>query len=239
MSVGEYVLALAVLAIGCGVQSTLGIGAALVAGPTLIAIDSSLLPGPMLLMAMVVNIRNAVGDRGFTDVGAWKRAVVGAPIGLGGGIIVLSLLDAGALAIAVSSFVLAAVALQLVGLRPPVGTFSQYLAGAATAFSSTVAALPGPMFVIFHGHRNAGTVRGTMASFMLVATPAILVVLAFDGRFELRHLSLALLLCPGMFFGLALGRALRPRVSGRWFRVVILSVAASSALLVMIREIAF
>ena len=167
MSVAEYLLALGVLAVGCGVQSTLGIGAALVAGPTLMTIDSALLPGPMLAMAMVVNVRNAFGDRKVTDLAALKRAVWGAPLGLVAGIVVLALLDGGTLAIAVSSFVLGAVALQLVGLRPPTGVVSQYLAGTTTAFSSTVAALPGPMFVIFHGHRDAGVVRGTMASFML------------------------------------------------------------------------
>ena len=239
MSVGEYLLALAVLAVGCGVQSTLGIGAALVAGPTLMTIDSALLPGPMLAMALVVNIRNALGDRELTDVSALKRAVYGSPLGLIAGIAVLALLDEGTLTIAVSSFVLGAVSLQLVGLRPPTGTTAQYLAGAATAFSSTVAALPGPMFVIFHGHRDPGTVRGTMASFMLVATPVILVILSFDGRFGLRHVSLAVMLCPGMFLGLALGRVLRPRVNGSWFRFAILGVASSSAIAVMIKEVAF
>lgn len=239
VSVAEYLLALGVLAVGCGVQSTLGIGAALVAGPTLMAIDSALLPGPMLAMAMVVNVRNAFGDRKLTDLVAWKRAVWGAPLGLVAGVVVLALLDESALAIAVSSFVLGAVALQLVGLRPPTGVSSQYLAGAATAFSSTVAALPGPMFVIFHGHRDAGAVRGTMASFMLVASPVILAILAFDGRFNLRHLSLAAMLCPGMFLGLMLGRVLRPLINGSWFRFAILGVASSSAIAVLIREIVF
>jgi len=239
VSVAEYLLALGVLAVGCGVQSTLGIGAALVAGPTLMTIDPALLPGPMLAMAMVVNVRNAFGDRKLTDLTALKRAVWGAPLGLVAGIVVLALLDESTLAIAVSSFVLGAVALQLVGLRPPTGVISQYLAGTTTGFSSTVAALPGPMFVIFHGHRDAGVVRGTMASFMLVASPVILTILAFDGRFNLRHLSLAAMLCPGMFLGLMLGRVLRPLINGSWFRFAILGVASSSAIAVLIGEIVF
>ena len=195
--------------------------------------------GVLLAMAMVVNVRNAFGDRKLTDLVAWKRAVWGAPLGLVAGVVVLALLDESTLAIAVSSFVLGAVALQLVGLRSPTGVISQYLAGTATAFSSTVAALPGPMFVIFHGHRDAGAVRGTMASFMLVASPVILTILAFDGRFNLRHLSLAAMLCPGMFVGLMLGRVLRPLINGSWFRFAILGVASSSAIAVLIREIVF
>ena len=238
MSTTEYLIALAFLAVGCGVQSTLGIGAALVAGPALTVIDPDLIPGPMLAMVMVVNIRNAVADRQSTDVVAWRRALVGAPVGLGMGVFILAYSDAEALTLLVSSFVLAAVALQLSGLKPPTGITSDYVAGAATAFSSTVAALPGPMFVIFHGHRTPGTVRGTMASFMLFVTPAILVFLAFDGRFGIRHLFLAAILTPGMFLGLLLGKTLRSKISLDRFRGLILSVASLSAAVVIVRTVA-
>ena len=238
MSITEYLIALAFLAIGCGVQATLGIGAALVAGPALTVIDPDLLPGPMLAMAMVVNVRNAVADRQSTHVVAWKRALAGAPVGLGMGVFILAYTDAKALSLLVSSFVLAAVALQLSGLKPPSGITSDYVAGAATAFSSTVAALPGPMFVIFHGHRTPGTVRGTLASFMLLVTPAILIFLAFDGRFGFRHLLLTAVLMPGTFLGLILGKALRPKISLDRFRGLILSVASLSAVVVIVRTIA-
>ena len=238
MSIADYLLALVFLAVGGGVQATLGIGAGLVAGPALTVIEPELLPGPMLAMAMVVNVRNAVADRQSTHVLAWKRALFGAPLGLGLGAVVLSFTNVKTLSLLVSFFVLGAVALQLSGLKPPSGTVSDYIAGTATAFSSTVAALPGPMFVVFHGHRAPGTVRGTLASFMLLVTPAILLFLAIDGRFGFRQFALALALAPGMFLGLLLGKALRPRISIDRFRVIILSVASLSAVAVIIRPIA-
>ena len=238
MSVIDYFLALIFLALGGGVQATLGIGAGLVAGPALTTINPELLPGPMLAMAMVVNVRNALADRQSTHVVAWKRALVGAPAGLGLGAVVLSFANVKTLSLLVSFFVLGAVALQLSGLKPPSGTISDYIAGTATAFSSTVAALPGPMFVVFHGHRAPGAVRGTLASFMLLVTPAILLLLAIDGRFGFRQLALTITLAPGMFLGLLLGKALRPRVSSDRFRIIILSVASLSAAVVIIRTIA-
>jgi len=238
MSIADYLLALVFLAVGGGVQATLGIGAGLVAGPALTVIEPELLPGPMLAMAMVVNVRNAVADRQSTHVLAWKRALLGAPLGLGLGAVVLSFTNVKTLSLLVSFFVLGAVALQLSGLKPPSGTISDYIAGTATAFSSTVAALPGPMFVVFHGHRPPGTIRGTLASFMLLVTPAILLFLAIDGRFGFRQFALAVALAPGMFLGLLLGKALRPRISIDRFRVIILSVASLSAVAVIIRTIA-
>ncbi len=237
MSVVEYLIALLVLTIGGGVQATLGIGAGLVAGPALTVIDPALVPGPLLAMGMIVTVRNAIGDRRSTDLTAWRRAVLGAPIGLALGVIFLSYIDADALSLVIGSFVLISVGLQVGGLRPPRGVLANYLAGSATAFSSTVAALPGPMFVIFHGHREPGTVRGTMATFMLVITPVILMLLAFDGRFGLRHMALTASLAPGMFLGLALGKVLRPRVAVHRFRFVILTVASLSAVALIVKTL--
>ena len=77
-----------------------------------------------------------------------------------------------------------------------------------------------------------------MASFMLLVTPAILIFLAFDGRFGLRHLLLAAVLTPGTFLGLLLGKALRPKISLDRFRGLILSVASLSAAVVIVRTIA-
>ena len=59
-----------------------------------------------------------------------------------------------------------------------------------------------------------------MATFMLVITPVILMLLAFDGRFGLRHGSNRVTRS-GMFLGLALGKVLRPRVAVHRFRFVI------------------
>ena len=238
VSIIEYLFALLVITLGAGVQATLGLGAALIAGPVLTVIDPDLLPGPMLAMATIVNFRNAIADRASIDVSAWKRAVVGAPLGLAFGILLLTNVEEGSLSVIVSTFVLIAAGLQFSGLKPPKGRLAEYLAGVATAFSSTVAAMPGPMFVVFYGHRKPPTVRGTLASFMLVSTPVILFLLHLDGRFGSRHLLLALSLAPGTFLGLQLGRSLRTKVSVAQFRPLVLGVACVSAISVLLKEIA-
>ena len=74
MSITEYLIALAFLAIGCGVQATLGIGAALVAGPALTVIDPDLLPGTPLALALVVHVRNACAERAPNHRRPWQPA---------------------------------------------------------------------------------------------------------------------------------------------------------------------
>ena len=76
-----------------------------------------------------------------------------------------------------------------------------------------------------------------MATFMLVITPVILMLLAFDGRFGLRHIALTASLAPGMFLGLVLGKVLRPRVAVHRFRSVILTVASLSAVALIVKTL--
>ena len=126
VSIIEYLFALLVITLGAGVQATLGLGAALIAGPVLTVIDPDLLPGPMLAMATIVNFRNAIADRASIDVAAWKRAVVGAPLGLAFGILLLTNVEEGSLSVIVSTFVLIAAGLQFSGLKPPKGRLAEY-----------------------------------------------------------------------------------------------------------------
>ncbi|MBV29584.1 MAG: TSUP family transporter [Actinobacteria bacterium] len=233
----EYWIALLLLIIGCTVQACLGIGAGLIAGPVLVAIEPELLPGPMLCMSMVVSIRNTIGDWHETDSVGWRRAVIGAPAGIAFGLILLSKLSESALTIAISLFVIGAVVIQLIGIRLPKGRGIQYLAGAATAFSATVAAIPGPVFAIFYGHRKPGTMRGTVARLMLLLAPMIITPLIISGAFGWYHTRLSLFLLPSAFLGLAFGAKLRPHLNGKWFKTAILGVASASALGMIFREL--
>ena len=68
MSTFEYILSIAFLALGAGFQACVGIGMAMVAGPVLVAMDSSVLPDPLLVLATAVNIRNAILDSEYIDL---------------------------------------------------------------------------------------------------------------------------------------------------------------------------
>ena len=123
-------------------------------------------------------------------------------------------------------------------MRPPEGTLADYVAGAGTAFSSSVAALPGPVYALFASHWKPPQLRATMATFMLTVGPAIIAVQAALGRFGLRQLWIGLALLPAVALGLPIGWWLRPRLFGTRFRFVVLALAATSAATVLARQLA-
>ena len=237
MSVLEYLLAALFVAVGAGTQACIGIGMGLIAGPVLLVIEPTAVPGPMLMIAGGVNLRNAIADRASLNVPALRRQLLAAPLGLVGGLALLAALSERALTIAVSLFVLLAVAVQAIGTRPPEGRLADYSAGAGTAFSSSVAAVPGPVYAVFASHWPPAALRATLATYMLIVGSAIIGALAVMGDFGLRQLWLALGLLPAVALGLPIGRWLRPRLAGPRFRMIVLGVASTSAIVVLIRQL--
>ena len=236
MSVLEYLLAAMFVAVGAGTQACIGIGMGLIAGPVLVVIEPTALPGPMLMIAGGINLRNAIADRASLNKSALRRQLLAAPIGLVAGLALLSALSDRSLAIAVSLFVLLAVAVQAIGTRPPQGRLAEYAAGAGTAFSSSVAAIPGPVYAVFASHWQPAALRATLATYMLVVGTVIVGAQTVMGDFGLKQLWLALTLMPAVALGLPFGRWLRPRLAGPRFRMIVLGVAATSATVVLIRQ---
>ncbi len=237
MSVVEYLLAALFVAVGAGTQACIGIGMGLIAGPLLVVIEPTFVPGPMLMVAGGINVRNAIADRASLNAPALGRQLVSAPLGLAGGLALLSVLSDRSLAIAVSLFVLLAVAVQAVGTRPPEGRLADYAAGAGTAFSSSVAAVPGPVYAVFASHWQPAALRATLATYMLVVGASIIGALVIIGDFGLRQLWFGLGLLPAVLLGLPIGRWLRPRLAGTQFRMIVLGVAATSAAVVLLRQL--
>ena len=237
MSVLEYAVVAVVVAAGAGTQACIGLGMGLIVGPVLVTIEPTGIPGPMLMLAGGINIRNAVADRAALKAPALRRQLIAAPLGLVGGVALLTVLSDRSLAIAVSVFVLAAVAVQAIGFRPPEGRRADYAAGAGTAFSSSVAAVPGPVYAVFASHWEPAALRATLATFMLFVGTAIIAALAVIGEFGLRELWLGVALLPPVALGLPIGRWLRPRLAGPRFRIIVLSVAATSATVVLVRQL--
>ena len=237
MSVLEYLLAALFVAVGAGTQACIGIGMGLIAGPVLLVIEPTAVPGPMLMIAGGVNLRNAIADRASLNAPALRRQLLAAPLGLVGGLALLAALSDRALTIAVSLFVLLAVAVQAIGTRPLDGRLAEYAAGAGTAFSSSVAAVPGPVYAVFASHWQPAALRATLATYMLVVGTVIISAQAVMGDFGLKQLWLALSLLPAVALGLPFGRWLRPRLAGPRFRMIVLGVASTSAIVVLICQL--
>ena len=78
---------------GSIVHGSIGIGLGLVAAPALVSIDPAFAPGPLLLAGQVVGVRHVVAEYKHADLAAWRRGLIGLPVGIIGALVVLEFLS--------------------------------------------------------------------------------------------------------------------------------------------------
>ena len=218
-------------------QGCLGIGLALVAGPALVAIDPAFAPGPLIVVAQIVGVRNVVVERSYTDRQAVGRCAIGLPFGLGAGLVVLSLVSDEVIALLVGSLAAAGALSLLCGLRIVRSPRIEVATGAAVGFSSMTAALPGPPFVVTFSDMKPATLRGTVGSVFFMTAVAAMIGLLATGKFGTYEVELIGWLVPGIILGLFLARFVRPFLDRTWFRPAVLLVALAGGIALILRQI--
>ena len=116
MNPGQFILVTLFSVLGATAQGSIGIGYGMVAGAGLVAIDPSFVPGPLLIIGVIISVRHAVVEREHLDRGIWLRAMVGLPVGLFSGLAVLNAMSDRALGLAVGAAIAVASVALLLGL---------------------------------------------------------------------------------------------------------------------------
>ena len=222
---------------GAVVHGSLGLGAALVAGPALVVIDPGFAPGPLIVIGQIVGFRHAFVERQHTDRQAVRHLVVGLPFGLAAGLAVLSAMSDKMLGILIGSLAAAAAISLLCGLRIRRTSSVEMATGFATAFTSITAGLPGPPLVLTFSEMKPATLGGTFATFVLMVAAAGLIGLVVTGEFGRHELELTGWLAPGVVLGLAIARFVRPYVDRSWFRPAVLIVALAGGIALILRQL--
>ncbi len=224
-------------AVGATVQGCAGFGLVLVAGPALVAVDTGFVPGPLLVMGQFVNARHILIERRHLDRSAWQHSLLGLPVGLAAGLVVVSLVTKQTLALIVGVLTAAAASSLLCRLTVRRTRRTEVGAGLLAAFCSVAASLPGPPLAIAFSDMDGPTMRATSASLMMVIAAAAVAGLAATGNFGTHEAELMLRLLPGTTAGLALSRRVRPMLDRNWFRPSILTLALISGLALAISKL--
>jgi len=222
---------------GSIVHGSIGIGLGLVAAPALVAIDPAFAPGPLLLAGQIVGARHVIAEYDQADLMAWKRGLLGVPIGVLAALIVLEFMSERWLAITVGSLTAGAAAMLLLGLNLSRTPRAEAAAGAACAFASLTAAMPGPPLVCIYADMKPAKMRPT-ASLLILSVAAIgFVTLFASGNFGSYEFELLLWLMPGVIAGLIASQWVRPHLDRPWFRPLVLVIALVGGLALVARQI--
>lgn len=230
------VIATAVL-VGATVQATVGLGVGLVAAPVTALLEPELMPGALLMVAVLLPCLTLVVDHHDIDWSGLGWALPARVPGTLVGLWVVTELSARQLGTVVGVVVLGAVGATWRAFRVPVNRATLSAAGFASGVTGTATSIGGPPIAIVYQHRPAREIRTTMAVYFLIGAAFSLAALLVTGDLTDEQAVASLELLPWLVAGTALGAVARRRVPAHVVRPAVLLVSAASALVLLVRSV--
>ena len=229
-SLGEWLVASAIVMTGAALQGSAGFGFALLSSPILGLVDPHLVPGPLIVAVTLLLALTAWRERSAVDLKGLGWVLGGRLPGTVLGAFALKLLSERALTTALGVLVLFAVAVSLRSVRlerrPPL----LVAAGVVSGLMGTTAALGGPAVAVLYQHERGALVRATLATYFLVGALMSMTALVIVGRLGQRELGLALGLLPGIALGFGGSRWTSRWLDGGYTRLAVLAIAGLAGL---------
>ncbi|MGY1843618.1 sulfite exporter TauE/SafE family protein [Modestobacter sp. SYSU DS0875] len=219
-------------------QATAGVGFGIVAGPLVLLVRPDLVPGPLLLVGLLVTVSVAWSERAAWEPRVLRGAALASVPGALAGVLLLRAVDDTALALTIGGLVLVTCLVSAVGLQLPSGPRALRWAGLTAGVFSTVAAAPGPPMVVTYRPDRAATQRANLALFFVVTSVVSLALLATGGELTGRAALSGVALLPFVVVGHLLARPVRRRLSLGVVRRLALGLCAASGLLLLVTTLA-
>lgn len=224
-----------VVTIGATLQGTVGFGMNVLAAPVAVQVEPDLVPGPLLLAALLLTLMAAIRERTTLDLGGAGWVIAGRVPGSVLGAVAVALLSTRGLSLALALVVLTAVVTMASGVSVPQTRSTMAGAGAVAGFSSTTTAVGGPPIALVLQSRPGPELRSTLGAIFLVGVVMSIVTLAATGEFGTRDLELGVIVAPAAAAGFAVSGPLRPLIDRGRTRPAVLAVSALAAAVLLVR----
>ena len=237
MTLLGWLAAVAIIATGAAVQGSVGFGLGVLGAPILALIDPRLVPGPLLLDALLLTVLVAVREWKWVRFADLAWSLPGRLAGTVIAVLLMKAVPADRFQIPLGLLVLAAVALSKWGPKLPLNPRTLTAAGLAAGVMSTFTSIGGPPMALIYQHEEGPRVRGTLAAFFTIGVIFSMGGLRVAGRFGWLEVRLAAWLLPGVVLGFLLSRW-----SARWLdrghtRALVLATSAVAAVLVVLKAL--
>jgi uncharacterized membrane protein YfcA len=233
----DIILANLAVILGATLQGSVGFGLGFVGAPLLMLISPSLIPGPLLLNAVVLTLLLTHRERHSIVFSEIKWAVVGRFVGVTIAAAFVASISTDGLALSLGILVLVLVGLSLSGLRFPPNWKSLIVAGTMSGFAGTIASVGAPPMAIVYQHESGPRIRGTLSAFFVIGTVMSLGALIIVGRLGAPEVALALKMLPGLLLGFAISRRLALILDRGHTRNAVLMLASMGGLVLVLREL--
>lgn len=230
-------IALAVTVLAAGVQSTVGIGFAVISVPLLGLLDSDLAPVPQLLVTLPLTLAMVWRERYAIDLSGVGWIIVGRIPGLIIGLVLLKIVSDRALELLIGVIVLGAVVILSTGASLKRSPVTQVTAGTAAGVTGLVASIGGPPLALLYRDAKGAILRSSLAAVYTIG-----ITLSIAGRWATNEIdrsdvAVALLLFPALVVGYLLGSRYLARIEGRPLRIAILVISALAAIGLIVKAL--
>lgn len=218
-----------VVLLGAALQGAVGFGLGMLAAPVVSIIAPQLLPGFVILLAVVLTASAALIERTSIDVRGAGWALMGRIPGSVVGTLLVAWLSDDALTIFVAVTVLLGVGISLRGWAPTATPSNVAIAGVVSGAMGTATGIGGPpMALVWQGSEPA-TYRATMSAYFLIGTLISLVMLIGAGQVSRETVIWSVYAVPVVLLGWGVSRIAARRIDQHAVRLgaVILSVAGA------------
>lgn len=227
-----------VVTVGAAIQGTVGFGANLLAAPVLAVIEPEALPATLMLLVFVLSVPMVLRERHGVDWQAVRWLTIGRVPGAVIGSLVVVAVTADTLSVLAGLAVLLAVATSLMRATVPVTRATTIATGMVSGAMGTATSIGGPPVALLYQHREGPRLRATLAAAFGCGIVLSLAAVAVAGAVAGWHLALAFALLPGTALGMVASGRLTHRVDGAWLRPIVLALAATVALVAVVRGLA-
>ena len=226
-------LAVVIMVAGTALQSTVGFGLGLVAGPLLILIDRAYLPGPMLFAALILASFMAIRERQAIDWSGLKFSILGRLISTPPAAMIVGMVSASVFDLLFGCMILVAVGMSLIhGQIKPSGR-NIFLAAIASGVMSTIGAIGGPPLALVYQNVRGPALTATLAALFAAGCLVSLLALVVVGRFGYAELAHGCVLLSGVLIGLVVSRPLLRVLDHYPIRPYVLVICTLAALVVL------
>ena len=237
VSIEAAILVGLIVAIGCFIQATVGLGLGLFGAPLIALIEPQLVPTLLLLLAIVVSTGVTVAEFKHID---WRVIAWALPARIPGtwlGVWLATSFSHRLLGIAVGVMVLVAVWLSFHTVEVRQTPLTLVGAGLAAGTTGTAVAVGGPPMALVMAHRPPREVRGTLSFFFVVGSLMSVIWFAAAGELSRDVVVLGAAYLPLVGLALLLGTWTHQRIPREAFRRVVLVLCASSAVVLLVKSV--
>ena len=237
MDFGTLAIVFLIVTGSATLQGAVGYGLNIIAAPLLMLLEPGLVPGPMILAALVLTILMIWRNRQGVDLRNVGWMILGALPGTALAAYMLPYLPVKVISYALAGLVLLGVVISLSGIHFPARRWILLAAGFVSGYGSTLASIGGPPVALINQDLPGPRLRATLATYFTLLSIVSIVSLVPAGRFGGNELRLSLALLPGVVVGFLLSAPLARFLDRGYTRIAILSVSAVAAILLIVQQV--